>query len=133
MKRCPRCKQDKETSEFFISRKSRSKDGLHNICKQCSREYGKSWYKNNIHKNGIVLKDSTHITAEDYLKLLKDQNGKCAICKFKPENGDNRLAVDHDHGTKKVRGLLCSKCNTALGLFKDDVEILDEAISYLKK
>lgn len=63
--------------------------------------------------------------------MLERQGGVCAICKEKPKNG--RLAIDHLHGTDKVRGLLCSPCNTALGLFKDDPERLAAAIEYLKR
>jgi DNA-directed RNA polymerase subunit RPC12/RpoP len=60
--------------------------------------------------------------------IIKSQNYKCAIC------GDTRkLFVDHDHTTKKVRGLLCSKCNSGLGLLQDDSRILQNAIRYLEK
>lgn len=70
--------------------------------------------------------------------MFEKQNGVCAICK-KPEtakkqsgNGIKRLSVDHDHTTGAIRGLLCMYCNTALGKFKDDIEILKSAIVYLE-
>ena len=53
------------------------------------------------------------------------------ICKSPP--GHKSLHIDHDHKTGKVRGLLCHGCNTAIGLMKDDVNILTKAIEYLKK
>ena len=63
-------------------------------------------------------------------QILKVQNGVCAIC----QKTDNRkLVVDHDHRTGKVRGLLCSSCNTGLGCFKDDQEYLTSAIRYLSR
>lgn len=73
------------------------------------------------------------ITLDGYRNLLKLQGGKCAICGS--EIGDsvgNRLYVDHDHETGKVRGLLCSRCNFGLGNFKDSVELLSKAIRYLE-
>jgi len=53
------------------------------------------------------------------------------ICRL--QRGIKRLAVDHDHKTNKIRGLLCQFCNTALGKFLDDVEILKKAILYLER
>ncbi len=64
-----------------------------------------------------------------YERLLAAQNGGCAIC-GKEANG-NRLSVDHDHGTGRVRGLLCQQCNTGLGGFRDDPALLERAIAYL--
>jgi hypothetical protein len=69
--------------------------------------------------------------------MLADQGNVCAICK-KPESSvDHRtkkiryLAVDHDHGTMQIRGLLCSRCNTAVGLFNEDIEVMKNAIKYV--
>lgn len=70
------------------------------------------------------------ITPDQYNALLDDQNGVCAICYDKCITRA-WLCVDHDHKTGKVRGLLCSRCNTALGLFKDDVLRLCDAVAYL--
>ena len=70
----------------------------------------------------------------EYRRLLEQQNGKCAICCS--EIGDamgNRLYVDHDHISGKVRGLLCSKCNFGLGNFNDDAELMRKAIKYLEE
>ena len=75
------------------------------------------------------------LTVQQYERLFTNQNGLCAICK-QPEctvrNGKiKKLAVDHDHVTGKVRGLLCSHCNTAIGLFKDDIATMSLAVAYL--
>ncbi len=71
------------------------------------------------------------LTEKKYNAMLERQAGVCAICAEKPKGG--RLAVDHIHGTETVRGLLCGRCNTALGLFKDDPERLAVAIKYLRR
>lgn len=72
------------------------------------------------------------LTEGSYEILLTRQGGCCDICK-KPEKFKKRLAVDHDHATGKVRGLLCQDCNTSLGKFGDSVEILRNAVAYLEK
>lgn len=74
------------------------------------------------------------ITEEDYKELLRKQEGKCAICgATKANNFRDNLYVDHCHSTGIVRGLLCTRCNSCLGLFQDDVSILEAAIRYLNK
>jgi hypothetical protein len=73
------------------------------------------------------------ITMAEYEAMSLKQSGKCAICFASPE--DVRygvLCVDHCHETGKVRGLLCVKCNTGLGRFEDKLQILKNAIHYLK-
>jgi hypothetical protein len=69
------------------------------------------------------------ITADEYDRLLQSQEGGCAICGENPHKYG--LAVDHDHVTGRVRGLLCVSHNTALGFFKDNVALLEKAIQYL--
>src|SRR5690348_17564393 len=77
------------------------------------------------------------ITVEDYDKLLNEQGGVCAICKQPPEQVHRKsgklrdLAVDHDHGTGQVRGLLCADCNMALGLFSDSPDLMRKAAAFL--
>jgi hypothetical protein len=73
------------------------------------------------------------ITAEQFNEMLARQNGVCAICGQDNTRFGKRLAIDHDHDTGDVRGLLCNSCNGALGLFKDDVDTLKKAIEYLQK
>jgi hypothetical protein len=70
------------------------------------------------------------LTGEEYRALLERQGGVCAICKGRPQS--KRLAVDHDHKTGEVRGLLCSRCNhDGLGAFHDSVLLLWRAVAYL--
>jgi hypothetical protein len=77
------------------------------------------------------------VDATRYQEMLREQNGVCAICAQPERTADGLsgkpkdLAVDHDHATGAVRALLCSACNTAIGLFNDDVALLAKAQSYV--
>lgn len=73
------------------------------------------------------------LTPESYQALLETQNGCCALCERHHTEFSRALAVDHCHATGKVRGLLCSGCNTGIGNLKDDVGILQSAVAYLMK
>ena len=77
------------------------------------------------------LKLNYNLSMSDYKQLHDSQNGLCAICK-QPERKYKYLAVDHDHNTGHIRGLLCASCNNVLGLVKDDPRILSSAIAYLQ-
>lgn len=76
------------------------------------------------------------ITEEVYTAISEEQNGLCAICRkeeSKQRSGRTvRLSIDHCHSTGRVRGLLCSRCNEAIGKAKDDPDIIEAAIEYLK-
>lgn len=91
-----------------------------------------AWLKtpkgSNYHKNWRLNK-TYGITIDDYNKLLKHQNGVCAICGQFPDDGI--LVVDHNHKTNKIRGLLCHKCNFGIGIFRDSKTLLNNAVSYL--
>lgn len=79
------------------------------------------------------LKNLYGIGVENYDFLYERQQGLCAICK-KPEKVEGRrLAVDHNHSTGQVRGLLCTTCNQGLGNFYDDPELLESAIVFLQQ
>lgn len=68
---------------------------------------------------------------EKYNEMSEQQNHKCKIC-GKIDEQNKQLCVDHYHSTGKIRGLLCHKCNRALGAFKDNIDIIENAIKYLK-
>lgn len=70
---------------------------------------------------------------EDYTALLDAQNGKCAICRLEHRGSGKRLHVDHCHNSSKVRGLLCGKCNTAIGLLDDLPERAEAVAAYLRR
>jgi hypothetical protein len=80
-----------------------------------------------------------NITPGEYDWMYEKQLGRCAIC-FRPETQKHhstqqpqRLAVDHCHKTNKVRGLLCTKCNKAVGLLGDTEALLRNALEYLRR
>jgi hypothetical protein len=74
-------------------------------------------------------KSATGFPPERYHEMKETQDGRCAICKRKPEDGV--LMADHNHKTNKPRGLLCRGCNFGLGSFQDDPRLLENAIDYL--
>lgn len=154
---CSKCGKEKPVSEF--SKDKNSSDGYTYQCKECRnkkyREYyaahpekrkekndkqkdlRKEYYSNPERKFAYrkrYIEREFGIKYEDYDKMLEEQHGVCAIC-GKPETKPNAkyLAVDHNHETGEVRGLLCNNCNRALGLLKDNVDVLQNAINYLKK
>ena len=92
--------------------------------------YAKEWRaKNPLLAKSADLKKMYGIDLAEYERLLRLQNGGCAICEQK--DTFFRLAVDHCHGTMNIRGLLCSQCNHGLGSFKDKPELLKRAAAYL--
>ena len=105
-----------------------------------TKEYAKAWHQANKRKSrDYGLKKFYGITIDQYEKMEREQSGVCAICS-RPERtvdrhsqAPRRLAVDHDHSTGAVRGLLCGDCNKGLGHFADSQEMLGLAIAYLHK
>ena len=83
----------------------------------------------------LVLRRKYGIGLGEYENLLKMQKHKCGVCGASGSIGRGkkvtRLCVDHDHLTGAVRGLLCSKCNAAIGLLKDDSEIIKKAVKWV--
>ena len=77
------------------------------------------------------IKGMYGITEEQYIGLYVSQNGCCAVCKEVIELRGKQTHIDHDHETLQVRGLLCHGCNTAIGLFKESIESMKNAINYL--
>lgn len=138
---CSKCQIEKELVLFPISKIH--KGGKHTTCKSCryeeykisskkiERVKKKKEYEKNYRK-AHYLKKQYNITLEEYKNLLVKQNNCCKICSNHESNFKNQLAVDHCHKTKEIRGLLCYNCNRAIGLLKDDVQILQNAIKYLK-
>jgi hypothetical protein len=79
------------------------------------------------------LKTTFNITIEEYEEIFKHQKGKCAGCLRPQENFKINFAVDHDHKTNTIRGLLCNDCNTTLGKLLEDPKIFRRLAAYLEK
>jgi hypothetical protein len=118
---CNHCKLFKPNNEkhFFKSSHKKTKSKFRAECKDCHRTRMKNY----------TLEERYGLSIEKYNELVLNQNFLCAICQEKPK----RLVVDHNHHTGKTRELLCDGCNQGLGLFREQPEILTNAILYLRK
>lgn len=83
------------------------------------------------HQNWRQIRHRYGLEPEQLAELLEAQEGLCAICR-QSEVARKHLSVDHDHFTGKVRGLLCNRCNTSIGKFEDDPNLLRKAAEYLE-
>jgi hypothetical protein len=126
---CKKCVTDLPLDNYYFNKNGKYKK--QNVCKKCMNIYDYETDKN--HK----LKKAYGITLDEYNKLLLKQKNKCSICEIdnngKYRNKARAFAVDHCHNTNKIRGLLCSDCNIAIGLLKDNTKYLQSAINYLNK
>ncbi len=102
--------------------------------------YMRGWYKANTDKvTDGELRKRYGITLADYNRMYEEQDGLCAICRREEARVDHRsrkvsrFAVDHDHETSAVRGLLCHRCNNGLGTFDDDLGVMRAAILYVER
>jgi hypothetical protein len=133
-RRCPGCKVALPEQMFFSTRAGN--------CRPCSAAYQKE-YRSREHvaeaRKHQRRRQKYGISAEQFEALLAAQNGCCAICRGTEPAGKGDWHVDHDHaccaGVKScgscIRGLLCSRCNTALGSFRDSPDLLLAAAAYL--
>lgn len=122
---CTGCGKEKAIKEFYFY----SSDCIlcrSNKAKQWKKDNPKKWKGQRIRRD---LKRKFNITLEQYNSLFLSQNCKCAICGIHQKNLDRRLAVDHDHYTGKIRGLLCNQCNRQLGWYE---MYINETNDYLK-
>lgn len=144
-KACAACGEVKPRSEFGVTQgalgpRSRS------YCGQCSSAKAMAWRdRNSDRARDSYLRRQYGITLDKYRELLTQQNGVCAICgklpgETRPDQGRSQgrpvrplLAVDHDHATGKVRGLLCLPCNRGIGFLEDDIETVRSALKYLEE
>ena len=149
-KKCCTCGKIKEITEFAYQGKVRG--GWHYTCKECKNQWGRerSVLRKAFGRNHPVYeahrrkeRDRTFrrrygISLEEYEELQKKSRGLCAIC-GRPETmyyvkGEPApLALDHDHETGEMRGLLCRACNQGIGNFREDPALLRKAIKYLRR
>lgn len=143
---CTKCGESKDESQFRA--RPTLKRGYQSWCKECEYNAQKKRYipkekkqNKSVKENEIkfsakkrMLKHRYGIDYETYLKMYEEQNGKCGICGCdKDLGGFKGLLVDHCHETNNVRGLLCGNCNSGLGKFMDDINLLTNAIKYIKQ
>lgn len=131
-KKCIKCSEDLALKNFYF--KLNENTGTTYYYSKCIKCF--NVYNYNDDKNS-KLKKAYGITLDQYNEMLNKQDGKCMIClvdnnsfyKKKPR----AFAVDHCHTTGKIRGLLCNDCNVGIGLLKDNIDLLNNAIKYLNK
>lgn len=98
---------------------------------ECYQQYRKRNKKDEKELNKLYQKKTKYgLSKEQYLDLFKKQDNKCAIC-GKSFN-ETKACVDHNHNTGNIRGLLCTQCNSLLGMAHDNINILKNAILYLE-
>jgi len=109
-----------------------SRDKPARLCRSCHAESARHSYararQKNIRKQ--IIRDHK-ITEERLQQLERQADGLCMICKSPPES--KPLCLDHSHATGEVRGLICNRCNSGLGYFKDSAELLRAAAEYLDR
>jgi hypothetical protein len=131
---CSGCNQEKVSDDF--NKDASCPTGLQYHCKLCRNKSYRELYKKNpkVYREKR-LKSVYGITIAQYDEIFNLQGGRCAICGGLDTGNKNhhKLSVDHDHKTKKVRGLLCHPCNVVLGQAKDNPDILEAAAKYLRK
>jgi len=140
-KMCTVCKVAKPFEDFYDGYKAKKQQYQtnrrypHSRCKDCDHARVRTYHKNNrakVTKRQLIShrRREYGLTEEQYNYMVSSQNNMCAICN---NPSHKTLHIDHDHVTGKVRGLLCSNCNTGIGFFKDDISLLNNAIDYLAK
>ena len=146
MKKCNKCLLEKTLDNFFKDKNSI--DGHYSICKECKTKRTLAWraknkdtYNRKMREYQAEHKDNRRdcdykrtygITLEDFNTRLREQGNVCAICKKANKSTKRHFAVDHNHKTGEIRGILCYGCNRALHIL-DSEELLIAAIEYLNK
>ncbi len=141
MKTCTQCRETKPLTEFYGEN---YKTGMYTRCKTCNKAKVLEWRSRNPDKLRRIRRSSTcrkhGISSEVYDQLIEKQDNLCAICRHPCESG-RELNIDHDHRCcpgkyscgKCIRGLLCVRCNQALGKLRDDPALLRVAAEYLER
>lgn len=116
LKTCTRCKEEKPLDLQHFPPHNKTKSGFDSWCRSC-----RATYRNSINRGKF-----RDVISDEDLKKLKESTKECVIC-----GSEEKLVVDHDHKTGKIRGMLCNHCNRGLGHFKDDPMRLEFAAQYL--
>jgi hypothetical protein len=146
MRNCPKCEQVKPLTDFSIRKSGPRKGEAVAHCNKCVAARNKWRWEQDPEKLAAIgwrskIKKLYGLTEQTYNAMLDGQGHACAICESKvswsrnykyKKGGSSRFMVDHCHATGRVRGLLCTRCNRALGLLQDSVEVILRAAEYLK-
>ena len=143
-KTCRKCGITKTLADFSLARKPTPTTNAvyRSQCKPCCSTRAMQWFADNPDRASAARRKSSlrknyGIDLDEYNAMLAKQHGVCAICGEDEPNEHGRtgkkfrLSVDHCHDSGTIRGLLCQRCNRAIGLLKDDPILLRRAISYL--
>lgn len=145
---CRRCRQELPATLEYFYKAGNNRVGLRAICKKCNslestpgkeRDYK---YPGTYNGSRNATVDRLYSIKTDYkvdptfiMDLMNKQRGCCAICGNSLVYPDSlkTFCIDHCHDTEEIRGLLCGKCNIAIGLLSDSVDSLERAVKYLTK
>ena len=134
---CRVCGKEKNlVDEFYLSRKNPGLASSYSYeCKECTIKRTTNYNKRNSSSvKSQYLKRNYGLTFEEFDALLTEQGNACAVCGTTKLTGRHRrFSVDPYKSTGKIRGLLCYRCNTALGLVGDNIHTLKSMIEYLEK
>lgn len=139
MKKCPSCSIEKSYNDFYMRKRKdlyNSSAGYSWICKECSKAKQVAYRRNNpLKAKDVDLYQNFGIRIADYNKMFLEQGGCCKICKINQSKLRRALAVDHNHITGQIRGLLCDTCNAGIGYLKadDGIQLLNNAITYISE
>jgi hypothetical protein len=120
-------------ANYYLLRDYNRRYAKHNRVKIA--QYLKAYRKNNaLALRHAYIASKFGLTSTQVEALLKQQKGVCAVCEnTETAKGKSTLSIDHDHKTGAVRGLLCTRCNQALGMMKDSPTLLRKAAKYLER
>ena len=122
---CKECGEYKVHTEYSYNKNSKAPEGYVALprCKPC----------HSIWKNKSHIERTYGLSWDEYTDLMDEQKGCCKLCGSEGSGEGKRLVVDHCHDTGNVRWLLCWPCNIGLGMFKDDLTLLDKVKTYLSE
>lgn len=148
---CSKCKVSKELKDFYFIKKKNSYRSRCRICtnkdhndymktengkKSRSKHNEKKMWKSEsqmLYKSHWSRKKKYGISEEQFRQMLEQQNNKCEICGILDVDTGKSLCIDHCHSTNQIRGLLCNKCNSAVGMVKESIDIVNNLKEYLIK
>lgn len=154
---CSGCGMERACDEWYYRKSGVNQGTRMTPCKECSKRQRVAWSRANPEKNAKAAREHRRknprayrdqrlrrdygISLERYEQILEGQGGSCAICGTTDPRGKGTFHVDHDHSCcptprhscgSCIRGLLCVRCNSGLGMFNDDAELVQAGVAYLR-